>query len=128
MNNEVEITEDQVRDFLATPVGMRIIAEYINSGLFVECSGCQDWVPDDETTDMNKYGWLCQECVSEVKSEQESLAQELAQITEEINEEWQIRYCDNGCGYKLPSEYLESETTCGACLNEETIHHNKGDK
>lgn len=29
-----------------------------------------------------------------------------------------IRYCDQGCGYKLPEEYAEDETTCGACLNE----------
>jgi len=28
------------------------------------------------------------------------------------------RYCDQGCGYKLPEEYAEDETTCGACLNE----------
>ncbi len=27
------------------------------------------------------------------------------------------RFCDNGCGYKLPSEYLVDETTCGACLD-----------
>jgi len=27
------------------------------------------------------------------------------------------RYCDNGCGYKLPSEYAPNETTCGACLD-----------
>lgn len=30
----------------------------------------------------------------------------------------EIRYCDQGCGYKLPEEYAEDETTCGACLNE----------
>jgi len=28
------------------------------------------------------------------------------------------RYCDQGCGYKLPPEYAPDETTCGACLNE----------
>jgi len=28
------------------------------------------------------------------------------------------RYCDRGCGYKLPTEYAINETTCGACLNE----------
>lgn len=28
-----------------------------------------------------------------------------------------IRWCDQGCGYKLPEEYAEDETTCGACLN-----------
>lgn len=27
------------------------------------------------------------------------------------------RFCDNGCGYKLPSEYSVDETTCGACLD-----------
>jgi hypothetical protein len=27
------------------------------------------------------------------------------------------RYCDNGCGYKLPQEYALNETTCGACLD-----------
>jgi len=30
----------------------------------------------------------------------------------------ETRYCDQGCGYKLPEEYAEDETTCGACLNE----------
>jgi|GEM_PF-4425591 len=30
----------------------------------------------------------------------------------------EIRWCDQGCGYKLPEEYAEDETTCGACLNE----------
>jgi len=30
----------------------------------------------------------------------------------------EIRYCDQGCGYKLLEEYAEDETTCGACLNE----------
>jgi len=30
----------------------------------------------------------------------------------------ETRYCDNGCGYKLPDEYASNETTCGACLNE----------
>lgn len=29
-----------------------------------------------------------------------------------------MRYCDNGCGYKLPEEYADNETTCGACLDE----------
>lgn len=28
-----------------------------------------------------------------------------------------IRWCDQGCGYKLPEEYAENETTCGACLD-----------
>ena len=28
------------------------------------------------------------------------------------------RFCDNGCGYKLPSEYAAHETTCGACLDQ----------
>lgn len=28
------------------------------------------------------------------------------------------RYCDQGCGYKLPEEYSDDETTCGACLDE----------
>jgi hypothetical protein len=27
------------------------------------------------------------------------------------------RYCDHGCGYKLPDDYTPTETTCGACLN-----------
>jgi hypothetical protein len=27
------------------------------------------------------------------------------------------RYCDNGCGYKLPDNYAPTETTCGACLD-----------
>jgi len=30
----------------------------------------------------------------------------------------ETRYCDQGCGYKLPTEYATDETTCGACLNE----------
>jgi hypothetical protein len=30
----------------------------------------------------------------------------------------ETRFCDQGCGYKLPSEYGPDETTCGACLNE----------
>ena len=29
----------------------------------------------------------------------------------------EIRWCDQGCGYRLPEEYAENETTCGACLN-----------
>ena len=48
----------------------------------------------------------------------------------------ETRYCDFGCGYKLPSEYGENETTCGACLDiiewcEEEMketNDNKGDK
>ena len=28
-----------------------------------------------------------------------------------------IRWCDQGCGYKLPPEYAPDETTCGACLD-----------
>lgn len=28
------------------------------------------------------------------------------------------RYCDQGCGYKLPEEYADDETTCGACMDE----------
>ena len=28
------------------------------------------------------------------------------------------RFCDNGCGYRLPHEYAKHETTCGACLDE----------
>lgn len=32
----------------------------------------------------------------------------------------ETRYCDNGCGYKLPADYAPHETTCGACLNEQT--------
>lgn len=27
------------------------------------------------------------------------------------------RWCDQGCGYKLPPEYAPDETTCGACLD-----------
>lgn len=27
------------------------------------------------------------------------------------------RWCDNGCGYRLPDEYLPDDTTCGACIN-----------
>jgi hypothetical protein len=27
-----------------------------------------------------------------------------------------VRCCDQGCGYKLPDEYADNETTCGACL------------
>jgi hypothetical protein len=41
------------------------------------------------------------------------------------------RYCDNGCGYKLPDDYTPTETTCGACLNEygnETACSNCGDE
>lgn len=41
------------------------------------------------------------------------------------------RFCDQGCGYKLPPEYAPSETTCGACLNEfgnETACDNCGDE
>lgn len=30
----------------------------------------------------------------------------------------EYRYCDQGCGYRLPPEYGETETTCGACLDE----------
>jgi hypothetical protein len=26
------------------------------------------------------------------------------------------RWCDQGCGYKLPDEYKWHETTCGACV------------
>lgn len=38
-------------------------------------------------------------------------------------------WCDMGCGYKLPPEYNEGETTCGACLNKmEETQHNEGDK
>jgi hypothetical protein len=29
----------------------------------------------------------------------------------------EIRWCDQGCGYKLLSEYADNETTCGACLD-----------
>ena len=32
----------------------------------------------------------------------------------------EIRYCDTGCGYKLPPEYQPDETTCGACLDTHT--------
>ena len=31
----------------------------------------------------------------------------------------EVRWCDQGCGYKLPDEYKLDETTCGACLNEQ---------
>lgn len=31
----------------------------------------------------------------------------------------ETRYCENGCGYKLPADYAPHETTCGACLNEQ---------
>jgi len=31
------------------------------------------------------------------------------------------RFCDNGCGYRLPHEYAKHETTCGACLDEEMM-------
>ncbi len=31
----------------------------------------------------------------------------------------EFRWCDQGCGYKLPDEYKIDETTCGACLNEQ---------
>jgi len=27
------------------------------------------------------------------------------------------RYCEAGCGYKLPEEYGDDETICGACLD-----------
>lgn len=27
------------------------------------------------------------------------------------------RWCDYGCGYALPDDYLPAETTCGACIN-----------
>lgn len=27
------------------------------------------------------------------------------------------RYCDEGCGYRLPDEYDDNETTCGACVD-----------
>lgn len=30
----------------------------------------------------------------------------------------ETRWCDQGCGYKLPNEYAAHETTCGACLND----------
>jgi len=39
----------------------------------------------------------------------------------------ETRYCDNGCGYKLPDEYGDDETTCGACLDE-VINNTQGDK
>lgn len=35
------------------------------------------------------------------------------------DEDQETRWCDQGCGYKLPEEYAENETTCGACLNED---------
>ena len=35
-----------------------------------------------------------------------------------MSEEKEIRWCDQGCGYKLPEEYAIDETTCGACLNQ----------
>lgn len=35
-----------------------------------------------------------------------------------MNKDKEIRWCENGCGYKLPEEYREDERTCGACLNE----------
>lgn len=35
-----------------------------------------------------------------------------------MSKEREIRWCDQGCGYKLPEEYSDNETTCGACLNE----------
>ena len=31
------------------------------------------------------------------------------------------RWCDNGCGYRLPEEYASHETTCGACENLEAM-------
>jgi len=34
------------------------------------------------------------------------------------NKSKKIRWCENGCGYKLPEEYGQDETICGACLNE----------
>jgi len=37
------------------------------------------------------------------------------------------RYCEQGCGYKLPAEYADNETTCGACLNELYNEITKGD-
>jgi len=37
------------------------------------------------------------------------------------------RYCEQGCGYKLPTEYADNETTCGACLNELDNEITKGD-
>jgi len=43
----------------------------------------------------------------------------------------ETRYCDQGCGYKLPPEYAPGETTCGACLNEfgnESACSNCGDE
>lgn len=30
----------------------------------------------------------------------------------------ETRWCDMGCGYKLPPEYSKNETICGACLDE----------
>lgn len=40
------------------------------------------------------------------------------------------KWCEMGCGYELPTEYGEGETTCGACLNEmkEQLQQTKGDK
>lgn len=35
-----------------------------------------------------------------------------------MSKEREIRWCDQGCGYKLPEEYKDNETTCGACLNQ----------
>jgi len=41
----------------------------------------------------------------------------------------EAKWCDTGCGYKLPPEYGENETTCGACLDEmEETQHDKGNK
>jgi hypothetical protein len=32
-----------------------------------------------------------------------------------------IRFCDMGCGYRLPDEYKWWDSTCGACLNLQAI-------
>ena len=39
-------------------------------------------------------------------------------MNEDMDEDKEIRWCENGCGYKLPEEYKEDETICGACLDE----------
>lgn len=33
------------------------------------------------------------------------------------------RFCETGCGYKLPPEYAPHETVCGACLDNSDIDH-----
>jgi formylmethanofuran dehydrogenase subunit E len=61
MNEYNVITEEQVRDFLATDTGKEILTEFLNSGQFSECNGCLEWVLNDDTRKVGN-DWFCPEC------------------------------------------------------------------